>query len=155
MSTKALFIFNNAMALMDEFSTTKVDGRYVPNANDTEEYKARTLPTLNILGGELYPYSDTYIPGEDGKRPIFPVVDDIEADVELDDYICRTVLPYGLAANLLLQEDPAVANFFQQRYDELRGNLQRGMPAVSVDMEDVYCNNINGDPIGFAGGGRW
>ena len=47
-------------------------------------------------------------------------------------------MPYGLAAHLLMQEDPSSANFFQQRYDELLTMLARGMPAESEDIEDIY-----------------
>jgi hypothetical protein len=47
-------------------------------------------------------------------------------------------MPYGLAAHLLLQEDPAAANFCQQRYDELKSRLHIGLPASSEEIEDVY-----------------
>ena len=47
-------------------------------------------------------------------------------------------MPYGLAAHLLLAEDPATASFFQQRYDELKMRLSVGMPSASEDIVDVY-----------------
>lgn len=164
--TKAIIVFDNAMAMMDEFTTELgEDGRYHPSEEDTLEYKARTPAILNILMGELYPYSDTYKLGDDGKRPIVKPLAKLENNIDLDDYICRTVMPYGLAAHLLLQEDPTAANFFQQRYDELKARLQIGMPAVSTNIVDVYAggyydeNGIwhyyDGDPLGFSRGGRW
>ena len=162
--TNAQEVFNHAMALMDEFSTSTDDnGNYIPNENDTLEYKARTLAILNVLAGELFPFSDTFSIVEDGKRPICTAITDFTTAISLDDYICRSVMPYGLAAHLLLQEDPSSANYFQQRYDELKGNLQRGLPAESTDITDVYSGYYDADgnwvscsdPIGFSGGGRW
>jgi hypothetical protein len=37
-----------------------------------------------------------------------------------------------------MSEDPSSANFCQQRYDELKASLQRGMPAESEDITDLY-----------------
>lgn len=162
--TNATDIFNNAMALMDEFSTnTNESGQFIPNENDTLEYKARTLSILNVLAGELFPFSDTFLIAETGKRPICEPITDFITPIGLDDYICRSVMPYGLAAHLLLQEDPSSANYFQQRYEELKGNLQRGLPSESSDIVDVYSGYYDADgmwigcsdPIGFSGGGRW
>lgn len=134
MSTTVQEVFEYAMTLMDELneSSGKAD------TTDTKEYKNRTLAILNILRGQLYPYSDTYITGESGKRPIAEKITDFVTPIGLDDYICQSVMPYGLAAHLLMQEDPSSANFFQQRYDELLTMLARGMPAESEDIEDIY-----------------
>ena len=62
----------------------------------------------------------------------------IEDVIDLDDYICQSVLPYGLAAHLLMQEDLTSANYFQQRYEELKRMLEKGLPTVSEDIEDIY-----------------
>jgi hypothetical protein len=130
--TTAQQVFEMAIALMDSQSD---DGR--ADTNDNAEYKNRTLPLLNILRGELYIYSDTYETDEEG-RPIAAYIRTFDKPLDLDDYICQSVLPYGLAAHLLLAEDPATANFFQQRYDELKQTLARGLPASSEDIVDVY-----------------
>ena len=105
----------------------------------TKEYKNRTLDILNILRGELYPYSDTYTNDEEsGIRPISTLIKDFDKPIDLDDYICQTVMPYGLAAHLLVSEDPSVAQFMNGRYEELKALLARGNPAVSEDIVDVY-----------------
>ncbi len=132
--TNAQYVFETAMTLMDELneSTGKAD------TGDTKEYKNRTLKILNILRGELFPFSDTFAVVTVGKRPICPTIDDFDTAIGLDDYICQSVMPYGLAAHLLMQEDPSSANYFQQRYDELKALLSRGLPAESEDIEDVY-----------------
>lgn len=135
MATNAQQIFELTMSLMDELneSTGQAD------TGDTKEYKNRTISILNVLRGEVFPYSDTYNRDvEAGKRPICPVISNFKDEIYLDDYICQTVLPCGLAAHLLMQEDPSSANFFQQRYDELKAMLSRGMLAVSEDINDLY-----------------
>ncbi len=131
--TTAQEIFEAAIAIMDE-----VNDQGQADHSDTREYKNRTLAILNILRGELYPYSDSYAPGE-GGRPIAAQIYDFETPIELDDYICQSVMPYGLAAHLLMDENPTSANFFQQRYDELKLGLMRGYPTSgSEDIVDVY-----------------
>ena len=135
MATNAQQVFELAMALMDELNESSGEA----DTRDTREYKNRTIPILNVLRGEVYPYSDTYARDvEQGKRPICPIIINFTDDIHLDDYICQTVLPCGLAAHLLMQEDPTGANFFQQRYEELKAMLARGMPSESVDIVDVY-----------------
>lgn len=135
--TTAQEVFTLAITLMDELNESNGNA----DTNDTKEYKLRTLSILNILRGELYPYSDTFAEAEPGKRPIADKIEDFSTPIGLDDYICQSVMPYGLAAHLLMQEDPTSANFYQQRYDELKAMLARGLPAESEDIEDVYgCN---------------
>lgn len=130
--TTAQRVYELAIALMDS-----QDSSGGANGSDNQEYKNRTLPIINVLAGELYPYSDTYEADDDG-RPTVTQVKAWDKPIDLDDYICVSVMPYGLAAHLLLAEDPATASFFQQRYDELKARLSVGMPAQSEDVYDVY-----------------
>lgn len=133
--TTAQSVFDHTMALIDEVNETTG----ATDTTDTKEYKQRTLFILNVLRGELYPYSDTFTQADEpGKRPISKIIESFEEAIGLDDYICQSVLPYGLAAHLLLDENPTAAGFFNQRYEELRAQLFRGMPGVSRDVEDVY-----------------
>lgn len=133
--TTAQEVFSAAMGLIDEVN----ESTGATDTNDTREYKQRTLLILNVLRGELYPYSDTYQKPEDGGvRAIAKVIESFDEAIDLDDYICQTVMPYGLAAHLLLDENPSAASFFNQRYDELKAGLARGLSAVSEDIEDVY-----------------
>lgn len=139
--TTAQEVFDIAMGMMDEVLNGLTD------TADTREYKDRTLFILNALAGELYPFSDTYTRGEPGKRPIVTPIADFTTAIGLDDYICKTVMPYGLAAHLLLDENPASANYFQQRYEELLRWLRAGgIPDGSEDIEDVYGANGGIDP---------
>lgn len=131
--TTAQRVFDLTMALMDEMSETGET-----DTSDTKEYKNRTLNILNVLRGELYPFSDTYQETSPGKRPIAVVIQNFTDEIVLDDYICQSVLPYGLAAHLLLDENPSSAGFFQQKYDELKASLARGLQKSSEEIEDVY-----------------
>lgn len=145
MSTNAQWIFEKAMHLMDEVneSTGAAD-----NA-DTKEYKNRTLPILNILRNECFPASDTYVVTVPGKRPICPEITDFTTAIYLDDVICQGVLPYGLAAHLLLEENPEMASYFQQRYEEQLAQARVGIPAAAEDIESMYGG------IGFGQFARW
>ena len=133
MATTAQQVFATAMGLMDQLSPGGA-----ADSPDTREYRDRTLLILNALRGELYPYSDSYDPNTEGGRPIADYIRDMNSVVKLDDYICQTIMPYGLAAHLLMDENPSAAAFFQSRYEELRNRLAVGIPAQSEDIVDVY-----------------
>jgi hypothetical protein len=142
MATTAQQVFDIAIGLMS------ADTNGLTETSDTLEYKNRTLLILNALRGELYPYSDTYARSEGGTRPTMLPISDFDTPINLDDYIAQTVMPYGLAAHLLIDENPTVAAFFQQRYEELLDKLG-SVPAEFEPIEDVYGG------IGFSYGGRW
>lgn len=146
--TTAQDVFEKAMSIMDELSD---EGQ--ADTADTAEYKNRTLFILNVLAGELYPYSDTFEYGDDGVRPIVAVIEDFDDNIGLDDYCCRSILPYGLVAHLWLDENPTGASYCQQRYDELKATLSRGLPQVSEDITDVY--GLNGGLWPYNEFGMW
>lgn len=123
-----------AMHLMDEVN----ESTGAADTNDTKEYKNRTIPILNILRIECFPASDTFAVVTPGKRPICPEIRNFTDEIGMDDGICQGVLPYGLAAHLLLDENPSVASYFQQRYEEALMRARIGLPAVSEDIVDLY-----------------
>lgn len=146
-------VFQSAMALMDEM-----------DANDYGEYTIRSVNILNGLIQECYPYSDTYTkPTQPGKRSVadhltVPDITQATDPLNLDDYITYTVLPYGLAAHLFIDDNPTSAGFFQQRYEELLNRLKtEGILAESEDIIDVYSNSLDGrgNGIGFEWTTRW
>ncbi len=140
--TTAKQVFDIAIGLMS------ADTNGLTETSDTTEYKNRTLLILNALRGELYPYSDTYARSEGGTRPAIQPISDFDTPINLDDYIAQTVMPYGLAAHLLIDENPTVAAFFQQRYEELLNKLGN-VPQDFEQIVDVYGG------IGHSEGGRW
>lgn len=132
--TTAQWVFEMAMHLMDEANTSTGE----TDTADTKEYKNRTLPILNILRIECFPASDTYTVSKPGKRPICREITDFTTPIGLDDGLCQGVLPYGLAAHLLLDENPDVAAYFNQRYQELLFQYRNGIPSASEAIDPLY-----------------
>lgn len=119
--TDGKWVFDRAIELMDEQDA--VSGE--TNHSDTREYWLRSLGILNVLRHELYPYSDTYEAGAD-----CPELTSMEQVLALDDVLAQSVMPYGLAAHLLLGDRDEEADFFQQRYRELLYGLGSRRMAV-------------------------
>ena len=128
--TDANWVFDRAIHLMDEQNEINGETRTV----DTEEYQYRALSILNVLRHELYPLSDTFEQRTDGKRPIVPMLGSFDQPMNLDDAIAQGVMPYGLAAHLLLGENDAMASFFNQKYEELKREIGAKKPAVWEDI---------------------
>lgn len=115
MSTTAQWVFDKAIYLMDE--QNEING--LTETADTQEYRHRTLGILNVLRHELFPISDTYPASVAGKRPVCPELTAFSDEIGLDDVVAQGILPYGLAAHLLLGENDNMASYFAQRYAEL------------------------------------
>lgn len=125
-------VFDKAMHLIDaqNESTGSTDN------SDTTEYKVRTLGILNTLIDDVYPASDTFAIEEDGRRPY---IDDLTAfsdEIGMDPYVVRSVLPCGLAAKLLSEENPTLADFFWQLYEQRLAKARAGVPATFESIED-------------------
>jgi hypothetical protein len=118
------------------------------NTADTKEYALRTPSIISLYLNVVYPYSDTYRNREDGRRPYLEPVRSMTDELDLDAYICMSVLPFALAAGLLVEENDAVANAALQIYQE---NLARAaaLPAAVGEVEDVYGGLEHGQY------GRW
>jgi hypothetical protein len=132
-STTASYIFDQAIKLMDEQSDS---GQAV--WSDTVEYQNRAIAILNTLIGECFPFSDTYAVTTPGQRPIAQTVNSLNSVVYLDDSMAKTVLPYGLAAELIKNDDPTLGNYFMQRYQELLARHAKTVPAAWDTVEDFY-----------------
>ena len=117
--------------------TDNIDSAGLSDTSDNTQYKQRVLGILNCLQQELYPLSDSYAVVTAGKRPVLARLEQLRDLVGLDDYLTQTVLPCGLAAHLLLDENPAAASFFQQRYEELKASAKR-LPSSFEAIEDAY-----------------
>lgn len=133
-------VFDKAMYLIDAQNESTGDTRTA----DTREYEVRTVGILNNLLDVVYPYSDTYAVEEAGKRPALPDVKELGDELDLDAKILRDVLPLGLAARLLAEENPTLANYFQQLFEE---HLERAGAQMPAGFED-----IDGDLGGPYGG---
>lgn len=126
-------IFDIAIHLMDEQS----ESGGVTLTADTKEYSYRTPSALNSILNWVYPYSDTYTEALNGKRPTYPKVESMDDEIDMDDYICLAVLPYGLAARLA-EESSVMKDWFEQTFLERIAAARKTMPATDGTAEDVY-----------------
>lgn len=102
-------IYDITMALMDEM----LDNGNV-DYNSTKDYTARTPGILTILQTQIVMYFKTM--GIDIDT--LDRLESMDDTVELDDDVCMGVLPYGLAARLLGQEDTQMSSYFSQLYNQ-------------------------------------
>lgn len=128
------WVFSRAIHLMDEQS--EANGQTI--TTDTNEYRMRTLSILNVLRHELFPYSDTFETSEDGRRVVCPELTSFDDEIGLDDVMAQGILPYGLAAHLLLGENDSMASFFNERYAELMQTLAKKKPSVWEEITPYY-----------------
>ena len=105
--------------------------------DDADYEDATVLGMLQVMANEVLDVSDS-IKACEGNTSALAALTDLQDDLPLADKVCTSVLPYGLAAHLLLDENPDVAAFFNQRYAELLSEYRRGIPAASEDIQDLY-----------------
>ena len=122
-------VFDKAMYLID----AQNENSGSTDNSDTTEYKVRTLGILNNLIDDTYPASDTFAIGEDGKRPALDDLTSFSDEIKMDPY---SVLPCGLAAKLLSEENPTLANFFWQLYEQRLAKAREGVPSSFESIED-------------------
>lgn len=125
-------VFDVTMQLIDEVSDTGAT-----QTTDTEEYKNRTIGIMNILISECYPFSDE----KDNTKldSAWRAVQEFDDSLKgIDNTLALGVMPYGLAANLLTDENPTAANYYQQRYEALLAAKRSRMQADVGEIENVY-----------------
>jgi hypothetical protein len=118
MTVTAKQVFDAAMVLIDEVLET---GSIVPDQPEYYQAKARSI--LTTLQTELLPPTINPVPITDLNQPML-----------LSDRVSLSVVPYGLAAHLLIQEDVNTAAYYNARYDELK----RKVHSTSGPITDVY-----------------
>lgn len=126
-------VFDKAMYLMDaqsESSGATING-------DTKEYQVRAVGILNSLLDRVYPASDTFRFDGTGRRPALDDIKSLDDELDLDARILRDVLPNGLAAKLLSEENPAQSNYFQQCFEEGLALAAAQTPAQFEDVDGV------------------
>ncbi len=129
-------IFRMTMAMIDEMSTT---GELDPTT--TAEYKAKAPSILTMLQAEIIGIENRY---RDKNEQIQPVpIEDLEQPLQIDTIKAATLLSNGLAANLMIVEDKALANFFEQRYEEMKGMFLKPKPRQPETRRDVYDSTLN------------
>jgi hypothetical protein len=134
MAVTAQNVFRAAMTLMDELD--ELTGN--EDTDDTLEYKNRTLPILNILLNLLTPYSTGQTNSVVNVRTIGTPITDYITAIPLDDFIAGSIMPYGLAYHLIIEENPQMANTFLQLYQEHLREYAAYQHADSEDIDDLY-----------------
>lgn len=119
---KANEIYTSALAIMNE--------RDADNS-----YKERCVPLINTLMSQCYQYTEDYKSGP--RSGWVPIADLDDAIMGFDQTVVLGVMPYGLAAALYIDEDPARANLWQQQYEEALLNARR-VPHEIGQITDVY-----------------
>lgn len=129
-------IFNMTMAMIDEMLTS---GQL--DAEATAEYRAKAPSILTMLQTELIGIDNRF---RDKKDWVYPVViESLEQPLQVDDIKAQTLLTNGLAAQLMLHEDKTLANYFEQRYQEMKGMFIKPTPRRPETREDVYDATLN------------
>lgn len=125
-------IFDKAMYLID----AQNESTGSTTSADTKEYRVRTVGILNNLLDVVYPASATY-PDDDTGRPALDDIYSFEDELDLDPRILRDVLPNGLAAHLLSEENPSLAEYFQQLFEEHLEAARAGVRATFESVDDA------------------
>ena len=119
------------MAMIDEMLTSgELD------AEATAEYRAKAPSILTMLQNELVGIDNRYRKEEERVEPV--AIESLEQTVQVDTIKACTLLTNGLAAHLMLHEDKTLANFFQQRYEEMKGMFLKPIPRTPETREDKY-----------------
>jgi len=125
-------IFDKAMYLID----AQNESTGSTTSADTKEYRVRTIGILNNLLDVVYPASATY-PDDNAGRPALDDIYSFEDELDLDPRILRDVLPNGLAAHLLSEENPSLAEYFQQLFEEHLEAARAGVRATFESVDDA------------------
>lgn len=129
-------VFTITMAMIDEMLTT---GELDSEA--TAEYRAKAPAILTSIQNELVGIENRY--KKESER-IYPVpIETLEQTFQVDDIKASTLLTNGLAAHLMIHEDKALANFFQQRYEEMKGIFLKSTARTAEKKIDVYDSKLS------------
>jgi hypothetical protein len=71
-------------------------------------------------------------------RPVPSMIAALTENMQLDDVTARTIVPYGLAAHLLLTENQDSASFFNERFEELKKTASKTPPSATEMIQNVY-----------------
>lgn len=126
-------IYQAALAIMDE--------------KDSAGYRARVPGLVNTLMGRCWMVSEEH---EFGGHSMWTPVEKMEDEVAgIDRSLALSAMPYGLAAQLYLQEDPKSAGSWWDIFQENLETFRRNRPAAPETIRDVYGG------IEYGSFGRW
>lgn len=119
----------------------------IMNESDETSYTNRVVGIVNTLIGQCWQMSAEY---DTGRRDMWTPVTDIDDEIiGIDMNIALSVMPYGLAAMLYLDEDAGRANswwgIYQENLADSRRNPAEFEPIVDEYGCREYCDSF----------GRW
>ena len=124
-------VFKIAMAMIDEMLPNReLDGQA------TAEYRAKAPSILTMLQNELIGIENRFRDESERQDPI--PVEDLAQEFQVNTIMASTLLTNGLAAHLMLTEDKNLANFFESRYEEMKGMFLKSLPRRPEKREDMY-----------------
>jgi hypothetical protein len=124
------------MAMIDEMlASGELD------AESTAEYRAKAPHILTMLQNEIVGIENRYKRDDEWIYPI--PIESLDQTFQVDDIKASNLLTNGVAANLMLHEDKTLANFFEQRYEEMKGMFLKPTPRKPEKREDVYDATLN------------
>jgi hypothetical protein len=124
------------MAMIDEMlASGELD------AESTAEYRAKAPHILTMLQNEIIGIENRYKRDDEWIYPI--TIESLDQTFQVDDIKASNLLTNGLAANLMLHEDKTLANFFEQRYEEMKGMFLKPTPRIPETREDIYDATLN------------
>lgn len=133
MSINARKVFDAALSIMDE-------------TENAEHFEPRAVAVLNTLIGDCWRVSEEH---EKGPHSTWTAIASLDDDIEgIDQTLVLAAMPYGLAAQLYLENDPLRSNSWWQIYQEQYEKCRRS-PMSIEPIADVYGG------IGFGQYGRW
>jgi hypothetical protein len=108
----------------------------IDEAEDEDVLAERIPGLLRLLRAEIV--------RETGEHHNFAELSCMDDEVGLNYELCEGVVPFGLAAYLMLEEDPSRASFYQAKFEEgLTRYCKRRMSYIE-EIEDWYSG------VGFA-----
>lgn len=121
MSVKAQTIFETALSIMDEVESA-------------EHFRGRAVPILNTLIGDCWRVSEEH---EKGPHSTWKAIATLEDTVEgIDQTLALSAMPYGLAAQLYLENDPIRANSWWQIYQEQYEKCRRSPMSIEPIVDE-------------------
>jgi hypothetical protein len=124
-------IFDITMSLIDEMLP---DGTL--DEATVAEYRGKTPTILTMLQSEIIGIQNRYKEKDDYEYPV--KIESMDQTFQIDDIKAVNLLTNGLAAHLMLHEDKNLANFFEQRYEEMKGMFLKPTPRAPISREDKY-----------------
>lgn len=106
------------------------------NSQGSSETRGFALQQLSILLAEVFAANES-LRQSSGKGPLgsIPTLRKLEDEVPYEDSLCRAVLPYGLAAKLVLDDgDMGKMTYFQSQYVNALNDITRALPADVIDL---------------------